>query len=209
MKKPKRVRSGRSLALRQSTNLIDARLKHVDPEDPRSLRDTIAALYAAISQMPEPLLQDFEAVSEAELGDGHWARSWDIAQGVISIAGGSPAVQLLDAAKVLRALDDLLAELEPPLACDEGADLEALCRTSDGNHYVVPRLTPLDGVEGKPFLRRALLHCRVLPTMIDGFAVRLHPLPGVAGAAEAGVMRIGAPRHYGAALFPGLKVQLA
>jgi hypothetical protein len=188
---------------------LNARLAGTDPQDAHALRDAVAALYEATANTFEPLLQEFEAFSEAELALGSDARARQVARGEIAVAAGTdPRAVLLDASRLLRALESNLAEFGRYVESDLGEDLEAAWRTSEGRHYVVPRMTPLAAAEGKPFLRRALRHHRVIPTSIDGFGVRLHRSPFAADASAAAQERADPGRRYGAALFPGLKVTL-
>ena len=188
---------------------LNAQIAGTDPQDAQALRDAVAALYEAAAGTFEPLLQEFEAVSEAELAQGGEARAARVACGDIAVAGGAdPLAALLDAARLLRALEANLVELGRYVESDLGEDLEAAWRTSDGLHYVVPRTTPLAAADGKPFLRRALRHHRVVPTSIGGFRVRLHRSPLAAGASAAAQERTESGCRYGAALFPGLKVTL-
>jgi hypothetical protein len=188
---------------------LNDRLAATDPQDANALRDAVAALYEATANTFEPLLQDFEAFSEAELARGEDARAGRVASGDIAVAAGAdPRAALLDASRLLRALEANLVELGRYVESDLGEDLEAAWRTSDGRHYVVPRVTPLAATEGKPFLRRALRHHRVIPTSLAGFGIRLHRSPLAADATAAAQERADPERRYGAALFPGLKVTL-
>lgn len=183
-------------------------LAALDPEDPDSLRDVLAALFVAITSLPERELQAFDRFSEAELATGAADRAAAIAAGSCAIKDGPPPVRLLDATRLIRVLEALFVELLPSLApeCDE--DLEEFCLTSDRRHYVLPRIAPLGGFERKPFSRRGLLQCRVIPAALDGLAVRLHRLRALASSAEADAREHGASRSYGAALFPGLSVEI-
>lgn len=188
---------------------LNARLAGTDPQDVQALRDAVALLYEAAAGTFEPLLQEFEAFSEAELAQGSDARAAQVARGDIAVASGADSLAaLLDASRLLRALEANLAEFGRYVEGDLGEDLEAAWRTSDGRHYVVPRVTPLAAADGRPFLRRALRHHRVIPTTIDGFTVRLHRSPLAACASAAAQERAESGRRYAAALFPGLKVTL-
>ena len=189
---------------------VNGRLADIDPQDTQGLRDAIAALYEAAASTIEPLLQEFESFGEAELAKGCEERAAQAARGRIRVAEDlEPRAALLDAARLLRALEINLSELGRFLESDLADDLERAWRTSDGCHYVIPRVTPLASGDGKPFLRRALRHHRVIPASADGFAVRLHRLPLAADAASAARERASPGRRYGAAWFPGLAVTLA
>ena len=110
---------------------------------PDSLCDSIARLYEAIAATPEPLLQDFAGFTEAMLLEGLLERAAKVARGTARIAvGADDRAALLDAARLLRALEQRAAELAHFLESDLGEDLEAAWRTSDGRHYVIPRMTP-------------------------------------------------------------------
>ncbi len=184
-----------------------ARMVHAGPE---ALCDAIAHLYYAIADTPEPLLQDYAGFTEAMLADGLPDRAGQVAGGTAQVAAVEDArATLLDAGRLLRALEQNAAELSHFLESDLGEDLEATWRTTDGQHFVIPRMTPLAKIDGKPFLRRALLHFRVLPTRIGDFMVRLHRSTLVADSRWAGKERAGSERSYGAALFPGLAAELA
>lgn len=173
------------------------------------LCDAIARLYAAIAETPEPLLQDYAAFSEAQLMDGLANRANAVTRGEAQVMLGDPAATLLDAGRLLRALEHNAVELTHYLESDLGEDLEDAWRTADGCHYVIPRTTSLANIDGKPFLRRALLHFRVLPTTIGGFAVRLHRSGLAADAGLAAAERTAPDRRFGAALFPGLAAELS
>jgi hypothetical protein len=191
-------------------NALNGNLALLCCAGPDNLCDAIACLYEAIAATPEPLLQDFAGFTEAMLLEGLIERAAEVARGTAQVVvAEDPRATLLDAGRLLRALESNAAELSHFLESDLGEDLEAAWGTSDGRHYVIPRLTPLARIDGKPFLRRALLHFRVLPTRIDAFAVRLHRSPLAASAAWADRERGAPERRYGAALFPGLLAELA
>jgi hypothetical protein len=137
-------------------------------------------------------------------------RARKVAAGHIEVKlGADPTETMLDAARLLRALEINMLEGRLFAPNDRGEDLEEAWITSDERHYVIPRISPLAPREGKPFLRRALLKCRVIPTRIGDFRVRLHPSSAKLGAAEADAERSGPVRRYGAAFFPGLKAKLS
>lgn len=174
------------------------------------LPDAIAALYSEIAATFEPELIEFESFTEAMLRDPEGERAGAVADGEVRvIEGADPRDTLLDAARLLRALEQNAVEISHYLESDIDNDLETAWRTADGRHYVVPRITALTAVDGKPFLRRALLHHRIIPTQIEGFAVRLHRSTMAAETRLAELERTMPPRAYGAALFPGLEVTLA
>lgn len=173
-------------------------------------RDAIASLYATLASLPEPLLQDYSGITEEELTFGLSERAASVARGEVMVeVRGDDIETLLDAARLLRALEACAVEFTRYLESDIGADLEEAWRTTDGNHYVIPRMTSLDTIDGKPFLRRALHHFRVLPTVVNGFGVRLHRHQTARSSAAARLVRSDVPRSYGAALFPNLKAELA
>lgn len=170
----------------------------------------LALLYVGIAATPEPELQDFVQFTEADLSHGQGARSAAILEGAIKvIEAETPRATLLDACRLLRALEQTLIECDGYIQSDRDEDLEAQWRTSDGHHYVIPRVKPLDAPEGRPFLRRGLRHFRVIPTLIDDhFKVRLHRTTGILDPKLALAERQSGARLYGAALFPGLCVTL-
>lgn len=171
--------------------------------------DAIACLYATIAATPERLLQDFAGFSESQLAEGLGERAQAVARGIVKVKLDRPRTTLLDAGRLLRAIEHNAIELTHYLESDRGEDLEDAWRTSDGRHYVIPRTTSLANIDGKPFLRRALLHFRVLPTVVGDFAVRLHRSALAADAMLAAADRTAPCRHFGAALFPGLAADLA
>lgn len=182
-----------------------AKLDSLKPED---TLEALALLFDALSAVPDSLLQDFEAFNEAMLAD-HDAESLRIAKGEIAIwAGPTPLATLLDAARLLRALDGAALETSRYVESDLPGDLEARWRTQNGGHFVIPRLGPLRALDGRPFRRRALRHHRVLPCRIDKFAIRLHRSPMRLNAASAHDDGSETRRAYGAALFPNLTAQV-
>lgn len=208
------VRRSGAIALREADlesgrwAKLNVDLAKCDPQDVHSLRDAVAAVYEAIAVTPEPLLQDFSTFKEAVLADGAEARAGLVLRGTVTVTiDAAPRSTLLDAFKLLRALEANLAELGRYMESDQGEDLEAAWRTTDGRHYVIPRLTALALIDGKPFLRRALRHHRVLPTSVDGFRVRLHRSCLALDSGSAQHDRQSSSRRYGAAWFPGLKIE--
>lgn len=196
------------MANAQGFDALNNRLDALERADPHWLEDAIALLYEALAATPDPLLQDYETFTEAMLAEGLDARALTVSNGKARVEGDNAAALLLDAARLLRALERSANEFSRHMESDRGADLEDAWRTADGRHYVIPRMTALRAVDGKPFLRRALLHYRVLPAALDGFDVRLHRLPSVASAAARAEAPMKASVNYGAALFPGLAVSL-
>lgn len=189
---------------------LNIKLSEFAPNNHETLCEMIALIFGEISATPETLLQDFEAISEAKLMAGAHARASAIPVNGVTVAERSSEIDtIFDAAELLRALEISAVELSHYLETDRDEELEALWRTSDGRFYVIPRVTPLAKIDGKPFLRRALLHYRVLPTQIDNFRVRLHRSTLASNAAVAAADRSGSQRKFGAALFPGLKVEMA
>lgn len=180
-------------------------LDRLDRDDLAWLTDAIAVVYGAIAATPEHLLQEFDTFPETLLeGDG--SRAQAVVDGVVQIdPDGSDRAILLDAAQLLRALEQAALEQSRYIESDRPEDLEDAWRTSDGCHYVLPRLRPLRPGDNKPFLRRALRYYRVLPTEVGGFAVRLHRTAAVADTATSTRAASLPTRHYGAAFFPGLK----
>lgn len=182
-------------------------LAPLDGGDAEQLADAIAVVYEALAATPDDLLQDYDGFTENQLADPSGQRATEVALGRIEIAdSGDPLEILLDAARLLRALEKAVLEHSRHIESDRGADLEDQYRTTDGRHYVIPRVTAIAGITGKPFLRRALLHHRVLPTRIGNLAIRLFRSPLVPDATETVRERTGGARNYGAAFFPGLTV---
>lgn len=192
-----------------SWGAVNIRLATTDPRNPRAVRAAIAAVFEAIANTCEADLQDYEGFPESDLADPDLARATAIARGDIAVdtTGGTRST-LLDAARLLRALEQAVLDYGRYIETDRDDELEALWRTPDGRHYVVPRLAALRPANGRPFLRRALLHHRVLPTHIRGFDVRLHRNRLALDAQASQGAAAGQARRYGAALFPGLLVKL-
>ncbi|MCL6729193.1 hypothetical protein [Sphingomonas hankyongi] len=189
---------------------LATRLAETHSDDHGQIADAIASIYAALAKTPVQILQGFREISEAELMDGIQERARRIVGGEIAITeGDDPHVTLLDAARLLRAFERVALEGRQFLETDRDEELEDLWRTADGLHYVIPRMTPLASAEGKPFLRRALIHHRVIPTGIESFKVRLHRSPFALDRADADKEKKGGARRYGAALFPGLVPKLS
>ncbi|BBC74020.1 hypothetical protein AEB_P3152 [Altererythrobacter sp. B11] len=189
---------------------LNDRLAAIDPDDPGQLTDAIAATYETIAETPAQLLQDYKGFSEKALTEALATRAALVMKGEIAVTEASEErLTLLDAARLLRALEANALEGTFRTESDLGEDLERLWVTTDGRYYVVPRIAPLAALDGKPFLRRALRHYRVLPTEMPGFRVRLHRTPLAATSAMAAGDRAGKQRSFGAALFPGLKAVLS
>lgn len=194
-------------------NALNETLAAINPDNRRQLRDAIAHVYQAIATTSGRKLQDFAGFTEAEIVDGLEQRARDVERGTIAVAlDGDDASIVLDAARLLRAIEEAVVEGEGYLVGDAEGDLEKASRTSDGRYYVISRMTPLAVPERRPFGRRALLHHRVLPTEVgidpdDRFKVRLHRSRLTLSEADmlAGDRR---QRRYGAAFFPELKVDL-
>jgi len=188
--------------------LLNDRLAACDPQDQDALRDAIAWVYEAIADTPEWALQDFDTFSEAMVAKDAIARADEVAQGTVMVAEDSDLTAALrDAAVLLRALELNFSEFGRYIESDIDEELERQWQTTDGRHYVIPRLTPLALIDGKPFLRRALRDHRVIPTNVKGFAVRLHRSTTAFDAAHADEERGVGGRRYGAALFPGLSIK--
>jgi hypothetical protein len=187
---------------------LNARLAGLNGGDPADLNSAIAWVYESIAATPDRLLQEFEAIAESDLADPDGARARQIALGTIVIApADTPNAILRDAATLLRALEQVALQFCRAIESDDSRDLEDAWRVSDGRYYVIP-CPALDLVDGKPFLRRALRHHRVIPTRIKDFSVRLYRSPMLADAGTALERRAGASRHFGAAFFPGLSVTM-
>jgi hypothetical protein len=189
---------------------LNGRLDMLSASDPSELHEAIAVAYATIAETPEPILQDYARFSENALTENIFQRAEEVAKGAMAVSlSGNQEDILLDAGRLLRAIELNAVESSHFIESDRGEDLEDAWRTSDGKYYVIPRMTPLAGIDGKPFLRRALLHYRVLPTQVDGFAVRLYR-SSLAADARWLIKGGDTPeRSFGAALFPGLCVELA
>ncbi|TCM07462.1 hypothetical protein [Sphingomonas sp. PP-CC-3G-468] len=164
-------------------------------------------MYSAVERTADAILQDFADFTEDMLADSGGLKHSEVARGSAVVVDRGTAVDtLLDAARLLRALEQVAMEGQRYLEGDRCDDLEDAWSTSDGNWYVVPRLKALAPIEGKPFLRRALLAHRVLPTTIQGhYRVRMHRLPSVTDTRSAKTY----DGRFGAALFPGLDVDLS
>ena len=188
---------------------LNESLRNLSADDPIALRDALASVYATIASTPERNLQDYARFTEKDLTADILERADEVAMGrlAVSLAGNQNDI-LLDAGRLLRAIEQNAVEFSQYIESDRGEDLEDAWLTSDGRHYVIPRITALANIDGKPFLRRALLHHRVLPTQLDGFRVRLHRSALAADAhwSREGVK--GSERSFGAALFPGLCAEL-
>ena len=140
-------------------------LAAIDQNDPHATADAIAAVYAALDAIPFPILQDFKSFTEAMLAGDVGERARKVAAGHIEVKlGADPTETMLDAARLLRSLEINMLEGRLFAPNDRGEDLEEAWITSDERHYVIPRISPLAPREGEPFLRRALLKCRVIPT---------------------------------------------
>ncbi|HEY8604806.1 hypothetical protein [Tsuneonella suprasediminis] len=190
--------------------LLNASLGKLSASDPLALHDALALVYAEIAATPEPLLQDYARFTEDDLTEGLVQRSGNVEKGDMAVRVSSDqGAILLDAGRLLRAIEQNAVECSHFIESDRGEDLEDAWRTTNGRHYVIPRMTALAGIDGKPFLRRALLHYRILPTTIDGFAVRLHRSTLAADTNWATKERVAYERSFGAALFPGLCTELA
>lgn len=185
---------------------LNALLAALDRTDSFWPSNAIAAVYHSVASLPDRLLQDFDGFAEADLAEGAHARAAAICAGrVPSISGESTREQLFDAGRLLRALEIVALEDSRHIESDFGPELEQSWQTSDGKHFVIPRLTPLKALDDRPFLRRALLHYRVVPTYIDDFRVRLHRASSVAVSTEKKEIA-GRGDVYGAGLFEGLTV---
>lgn len=200
-------------AVRQEDDMplraVNAALHALALDEPADIVDAIAILYEAIAATSDVYLQDVSRFTEAQITEGGAERARGVADGVIAVAldGDNKAI-LLDAVRLLRALEDVAVELVPHLQSDRGEDIEAEWCTLDGRYFVIPRMTPHVPVDSKPFLRRALRHFRVIPTKVGIFDVRLHRTSSVAGASEARDEASKA-QNYGAAFFPGLTVAIS
>lgn len=190
--------------------LLNENLDKLSASDPLTLHDALAFVYAEIAATPEPLLQDYARFTEDDLTEDLVPRSAKVEKGEMAVGlSGDQGAILLDAGRLLRAIEQNAVEYSHFIESDRGEDLEDAWRTTNGRHYVIPRMTALAGTDGKPFLRRALLHYRILPTTIDGFAVRLHRSTLAADTKWASNERDASERSFGAALFPGLCTELA
>lgn len=201
--------AGRPLppAIEEGVATLNRRLADFGGE-PGRLGDAIALIYQMLAEIPIQWLQDFDQLGEADLVAGQSERMEVIAAGRIEITyPASLDATILDAARLLRALEQVAMQFGRTIESDLGADLEDAWRVADGHFYLVPRLRPLTAIDRKPFLRRALLHHRVLPTSVNGLVVRLHRSPWLA---ETAALRSTEGAHgYGAAFFPGLAVELS
>jgi len=185
-------------------------LTKIDANAPHELRDAIAAVYEALATRPWQELQDFKTFPEATLTVRRMERARRIAAGDIAISIHDDQQEtMLDAARLLRALEATAVEGMQFIDSDRDEELEKHWVTSDGRHFVVPRISSLAPVDNKPFLRRALLHFRVIPTAIGTFRVRLHRSSAALSQSAAALERSGPARRYGAALFPALDVKLS
>ena len=68
---------------------LNTRLAGTDPQDAQALRDAVALVYEAAAQTFEPLLQEFEVFSEAELARGGDTRAARVARGEIAVTMGA------------------------------------------------------------------------------------------------------------------------
>jgi len=190
---------------------LNRRLAGLDGSRLSDLSDGIAYVYEAIASTPAALLQDFDAFTENHLDDHEGRLAAQIARGPIRLAGGpTPVDTLLEAARLLRALEQVALQFDRAIESDRGPDLEDALRVSDGRHYVIRRTRSIIGLNGKPFLKRALLHHRVIPTRLkEHFLVRLHRSPRIADASAAARRAGNEARQFGAAFFPALRANLS
>ena len=188
---------------------LNATLRGLNADDPSQLRDAIAAVYETIAASPFQVLQDFRHVEEAVLAIGSEARAARVARSDINVAiDADEHATIIDAARLLRALEVIWVEGTGYIESDRDVDLERAWMTSDERNYVIPNLSTFRSIDGKPFLRRALVNCRVIPTRISSFSVRLHRSRAALDRLAVEIEEEGKARRYGAALFPGLKAVL-
>jgi hypothetical protein len=185
---------------------INQRLQACNVHDPDQLRDVIAILYSGLATFSASVLQDYDRFPEHALRDAALRRADHVGSAGLVIDEAQP---LLDGAVLLRAVEQIALQFDRAIEGDEDGDLELAWRTSDGQHYVVPRVTPLENIDGKRFTRRALIAHRVIPAVADGLTVRLHRSLAVAGAGAAQQRREGSRPRYGAAFFPELLATLS
>lgn len=168
---------------------------------PAALRGLLRKLHSIIEAAPANLLQQFDALDEAELTEaarglmGHMCARRRIA------AEDDDGEALRCAATMLRSLDEQLWETEDDLPL-EAPDCWL---TPDGEAYVVraPRPVIRGGgpATGQSFSRRGLLYHRVIPRRIEDVEIVL--------AAHPDVTEEPAPacRTFGAALFEGFRLE--
>ena len=185
---------------------INQRLQACNINDPDQLRDAMATLYSGLATFSVSVLQDYDQFSEKALRDAALRRADHVGSQGLVIDEARP---LVDGAVLLRAVEQIALQFDRAIEGDEDGDLELAWRTSDGQHYVVPRVTPLENIDGKRFTRRALIAHRVIPVVADGLTVRLHRSLAVAGADAAQKRRAGGRPPYGAAFFPKLLATLS
>jgi predicted nucleotidyltransferase len=185
-------------------------LETIDPNDRDQLRDAIAAIHDAIAVTAEPILLTYKELNEETLTFGSQLRAQQIAESKIAVAiQRDEANSVLDAARLLRALEMNFLDGTIWLDTDRDEELEESWMTGDRRNYVIPRFSPITPQDGQPFVRRGLLNCRVIPTRIGGFHVRLHRSRLVRDSRTAGRERRGESQQYGAAFFPSLKPKLS
>ncbi len=187
---------------------VNAILSAIQHDETADLVDLIAGLYEAIAGTDEAILQDFNSFSDEDLLTGLAERARAVLEGHVEVAiEGDDKTVLLDAARLLRAIEEAALENTSYPQSDRGSDLEVEWCTADGRYYVIPRLAPLPNLPRRPFLRRALRRFRVIPTKVGRWAIRLHRSTIVERAAEEGDEKP-IQQNFGAAFFPGLNVAI-
>jgi hypothetical protein len=189
---------------------VNYRLVGMDGGSSDHLRDALAMLYAAIDLTYDGLLQDVQKLTEEQLEEEIQPRMDRVADGECAVDLSVDGIDiLLDAMRLMRAVERLALQFERAIESDIGIDLEDCWRTSDSQYYVIPRFTPLNLVEGKPFRRRALLHYRIIPTSVRDHAIRLFRSQRELGSKELTRRTTSDERNFGAAFFPELTVGLS
>jgi hypothetical protein len=176
------------------------------PLTPESAPDALALVYESLARIPTLFLQSLQQLSEAPLHAAAMDRADALLESVPQVV--APPSQALEAAFILlRALEQYALQFVRFIEADD--DPGAAWRTSDGRHYVIPHVRGSGGLDGKPFLRRALLHHRILPTEVGGLAVKLYRTAVLATADAAAKDREAGASLYGAAFVPNLRVHRA
>lgn len=184
-------------------------LSRLDWHNPVHLMDALALLHDLASQTPIRILQDYDGFAEDMLADGAADRAARFVRGEVTLTQDSSDEDLLlDASRWLRTLEQAALEHGRFLVGDGEGDLEDAWRTTDGRHYVIPRITPLRGADDRNFSKRALLYHRIVPAVIDTMAVRLHRVASAADTATVAREKLSRQRAYGAGFFPGLDVSI-
>src|SRR5690349_406714 len=100
-------------------------LARIDQSDPKATTNALAAVYAALDATPFQILQDFKSFTEPMLMANVGERARKVAAGHIEVRlGEDPKETMLDAARLMRALEVNMLEGRLFAPNDRGEDLE-------------------------------------------------------------------------------------